>query len=148
MLDKTDLKIVSILQCNGRKSNADIAREIGMAPSAVLERIRKLEDKGVIRGYHADIDPRAVDLGVLAFIFVRAERSYSETSRDLAGIPEALAVHHIAGEDCYIVKVRAKDTEELGKLLEHRINGSDSVRSTKTTIVFATIKDLQKLPID
>src|SRR4029078_1365118 len=100
MIDDTDRQILTILQQNARTSNAQIAREIGMAPSAILERIRKLETSGVIRGYEARIDPEAVGLGLLAFVFVGSNDVVGEvtTAEILSQIPEVQEVHHIAGE--------------------------------------------------
>ena len=147
MIDDIDKQILTILQVNGRISNADIARNIGMAPSGVLERIRKLEDKGIIRQYFTDIDARSLDLNVLAYIFVKANKQMTDTATALAKIPAVLEVHHICGEDCYLVKVRSADTESLGRLLQEDINGISSVSSTKTTIVLNTIKESHVLPI-
>ena len=72
MIDGQDAVIVMILQKNARTSNAEIARQVGMAPSAVFERIRKLEERGVLKGFHAEVDPHAVGLPLLAFVFVRS----------------------------------------------------------------------------
>jgi Lrp/AsnC family transcriptional regulator, leucine-responsive regulatory protein len=120
-----------------------------MAPSAVFERIRKLEERGVITGYTARIDPHALGLGLLAFIFVRADEKLGapETEARLAEIPGAQEVHHIAGEDCFLVKVRASDTESLGRLLRERFGAIPTVRSTRTTIVLQTIKERPELPL-
>ena len=114
-IDGIDAEIARILQENARTSNAEIARQVGLAPSAVFERIRKLEERGAVRGFHADVDPHAVGLPLLAFIFVRSnERAGGVgTAERLARIPEVLEVHHIAGEDCFLVKLRAADTEAL-----------------------------------
>lgn len=152
MIDETDAKIMNIIQNDGRISNAEIARQVGMAPSGVLERIRKLEARGIIRGYETRLDPKALGLGVLAFIFVRvseadaAERMV-KTEERLMQIPEAQEVHHIAGEDCYLVKVRAASTEDLGRLLKERISTIESVRATRTTIVLGTLKESTHLPL-
>ncbi len=149
MLDDKDVEILSILQTDGRTSNAKIARQLGMAPSAILERLRKLESRGVIRGYQARVDPHWLGLGLLAFIFVRAEEGVwaQSTGAALAAIPEVLEVHHITGEDCYLVKVRAADPEHLGRLLRERIGAIPSVRSTRTTIVLGTEKEDSRLPV-
>src|SRR5574341_833488 len=108
MIDGIDLQILNILQQNARVTNADIARHIGMAPSAVLERMRKLETRGLICGYEARLNPKELGLGLLAFIFVRTDEGPGkpETGPLLAEIPEVQEVHHIAGEDCYLVKIR------------------------------------------
>jgi Lrp/AsnC family leucine-responsive transcriptional regulator len=147
MIDDTDRNILNILQADARISNAEVARQVGMAPSAVFERIRKLEERGVIQGYTARIDPSAVGLGLLAFVFVRAEEGLGapEAERRLAEIPEVLEVHHVAGEDCFLVKVRAADTESLGRLLRERFGTIETIRSTRTTIVLHTVKETTAL---
>jgi Lrp/AsnC family leucine-responsive transcriptional regulator len=149
MIDGIDSKIVNILQKNARVSNAEIARTVGLAPSAVFERIRKLEEKGIIRGYHADVDPRAVALGQLAFMFIRStDRPMAVgTAAQLAKVPEILELHHVAGEDCFLAKVRARDAEALGRLLRDRLSRIESITSTRTTIVLETVKEIVELPI-
>ena len=148
MIDEIDRQILNILQQNARTANAEIARQVGMAPSAVLERIRKLETRGVIRGYEARIDPEALGLNLLAFVFVRSDdRSGTSTGEVLAGIPEVQEVHHIAGEDCYLAKVRVRDAKTLGRLLRERFAGSGSVHSTRTTVVLESLRETTLQPI-
>jgi Lrp/AsnC family leucine-responsive transcriptional regulator len=149
VLDPTDLAILQQLQANGRISNADIARQLDMAPSAILDRIRKLEQRGIIQGYAARIDPAAVGLGLTAFILVRTEERVGTGTigQALAKIPEVLEVHHVAGEDCYLVKVRVRDTEGLSRLLRERFGRLRGVRNTRSTIVLATVKESQALPL-
>jgi Lrp/AsnC family leucine-responsive transcriptional regulator len=148
MIDDIDRNILNILQSDARTSNAEVARQVGMAPSAVFERIRKLEERGVITGYTARIEPHALGLGLLAFVFVRADEKLRapETERQLTAIPGVLEVHHIAGEDCFLVKVRAADTESLGRLLRERFGAIETIRSTRTTIVLQTVKETIELP--
>jgi Lrp/AsnC family transcriptional regulator, leucine-responsive regulatory protein len=149
-VDQLDLRILEILQANARETQADIARDIGLAPSAVLERVRKLEARGVIRGYSALIDPRALTLPILAFVAVRTDEAGSDEDRvaqALAQSPEVLEVHHVAGDDCYLIKVRARDAEHLGVLLRTRFGRIPGVRSTRTTIVLETVKETPRLPI-
>ena len=149
MNDDIDTVILTILQQDARTSNAEIARQVGMAPSAILERIRKLEARGVIEGYSARINARALDLGLLAFIFVRAdERLGAENAAEqLAAIPEVQELHHVAGEDCYLVKVRVANTDALARLLREQFAAIPSVHSTRTTIVLTTVKETAALPI-
>jgi Lrp/AsnC family leucine-responsive transcriptional regulator len=150
IIDGIDKQISLILQENARSSNSDIARQVGMAPSATLERLRKLESQGVIEGYKAHLNPKAVGLDLLAFVFIRANESVArsgEVGRDLARIPEVQEVHHVAGEDCYLVKVRTANTESLGLLLREKIGAIESVTSTRTTIVLSTVKETTDLPI-
>ena len=147
MIDVIDKQILTIMQADARTSNADIARSVGLAPSAVLERIRKLEERGVIRGYHADIDPRAVEFGLTAFVAVRtSECGVAEEA--LGSIPEVLEVHDVAGEDSYWLKIRTKNTDELGRILRERIKPIASVLGTRTTVVLKTFKESGAIPLD
>ncbi len=149
MIDGIDTSILTVLQSNCRTSNAEIARRVDLAPSAVFERIRKLEEKGVIRGYRADIDPKALDLGQLAFIFIRSNDRPGSAgmAQALAAIPEILEVHHVAGEDCFLAKVRACDAEAMGRLLRERLGRIASITSTRTTIVLEVVKETSALPL-
>lgn len=149
MIDDIDAEILDKLQQNGRETQADIARAVGLAPSAVMERIRKLEARGTIRGYTADLDPRVLDQHMLAFVAVRSVEGPAENgvAQQLAALPQILEVHHIAGDDCYLIKVRTKDAEALGVLLRTIIGRIPGVRSTRTTIVLETVKETSRLPI-
>ena len=150
MIDSTDRRILQLLQEDARTPNAELARRLGMAPSATLERLRKLEQQGVIAGYAARLDPARLGAGLLAFVFVRTEDAGANAERTeakLAAIPEVQEVHHVAGEDCFLLKVRTADTAALGRLLREQIGAIRSVRSTRTTIVLNTIKDVTTLPI-
>ena len=98
MIDEIDTNILNIVQQDARISNAEIARQIGLAPSATLERIKKLEEHGIIRGYAAEIDASEVGFGLTAFISVRTRECCNETDKLLSEIPEVLEVHDIAGE--------------------------------------------------
>jgi Lrp/AsnC family leucine-responsive transcriptional regulator len=150
MIDEIDRQILMILQQNARTSNAEIARQIEMAPSAVLERIRRLESRGVIQGYETLINPEALGLGVLAFVFVRSADFDGEakTAKLLSQIPEVQEAHHIAGEDCFLLKVRAKDSKTLGRLLRERIGSTGMVESTRTTIVLETLRESSRIPLE
>ena len=149
MIDETDRQILAILQDDSRTSNAEIARQVGMAPSGTLERLRKLEKRNIVRGYEARLCPRALGVDLLAFVFVRTDERVGEwpTAHRLAEVPEVQEVHHVAGEDCYLVKVRVRDTEELGRLLREDFSQIETIRSTRTTIVLETIKETLHLPV-
>jgi len=149
MIDEIDTRILTILHKNARTPNSEIARKIGMAPSAILERIRKLEEKGVIRGYTVSLDPAALDLATLAYILVRTRDGcwQGDTGEKLAAFPEVEEVHHIAGEDCFLIKVRAKDTNALGALLRDRFTEIDSIGATRTTIVLETVKEARGIAV-
>ncbi len=149
MLDEVDRQLLGLLQGDARMANAELARRVGMVPSGVLERVRKLEERGLILGYEARLDPRKLDAGLLAFLFVRSEERTGDSTfgEALAAIPEVLEVHDVAGEDCYLIKVRAADVEALGRLLRERIGAHPAIRSTRTTIVLRTIKESALVPI-
>jgi len=149
MLDSTDRKILMLLQDNARMSNAEIARRINKAPSAVFERIRKLEEQGVILGYRAEIDPKSLGFGLTAFLQVRCDEcAYQvDVAREIAGFPEVQEVHVVAGEDCYLVKARVKDTATLMRVMRERFGSMQAKAYAKTTIVLETIKETTTLPI-
>ena len=150
MIDDIDRQILTIVQRGARTNNAEIARAVGMVPSATLERLRKLEARGVIEGYETRIDPAAVGLELLAFVFVKTDERMGDTSAGdaLARLPEVQEVHHVAGEDCYLIKVRAESTEALGELLRSKLGAIPQVVSTRSTIVLKTIKESGILPLD
>jgi Lrp/AsnC family leucine-responsive transcriptional regulator len=147
-MDNKDIEILSSLQPDSTLSNSDLAKKLGMAPSAVLERVKKLEQKGIIVGYPTRINPDALNLKLLAFIFVKTSEGPGNASvaKQLAKLPEVLELHHIAGEDCYIVKVRTKNPQSLIHLMREKFK-IPNLLSTKTTIVLETLKETNQLPI-
>lgn len=148
-LDEVDRHILRALQANARTSNADIARELDMAPSAILERIRKLEQRGIIAGYEARLAPKALGLGLTAFVFARfsAAGGGAETDRALAAIPELSEIHHVAGEDCLLIKLRVRDTDDLSRVLG-QIKQQPELLQTRTTIVLSTAKESATLALE
>ncbi len=148
MIDDIDRNILNIMQQDARTSNVEIARQIGLAPSATLERIRKLEESKVIRGYAAEVDAAQVGFGITAFVFVRTKDCSDEADRILAEIPEVLEVHDIAGDDDYLLKICAKDAEDLSKILREKLKNVPNVVATRTTVVLQTIKETTALPIE
>jgi Lrp/AsnC family leucine-responsive transcriptional regulator len=150
MIDINDLKILKILQGQARAANAKLAERLKLAPSVVFERVRKLEAANIICGYEARVNAKALGLGQVAFVFVRADERTGKprAGEQLAKLPEVLEVHHVAGEDCYLLKVRVRDTEALGKLLREKIGAVKTVRSTRSTIVLSTLKETSQIPLD
>jgi Lrp/AsnC family transcriptional regulator, leucine-responsive regulatory protein len=149
MIDEIDTQILGLLQENARTTQTDIAKAVALAPSAVLERIRKLEARGAIREYVAAIDPHLVNRALLAFVSVKTNEYGPEqpSALALALIPEVMEIHHVAGEDCFLLKVRAKDAEHLGQMLRTQIASVPGVTSTRTTIVLETVKETSRVPI-
>jgi Lrp/AsnC family leucine-responsive transcriptional regulator len=150
MLDEISLKILNILQEKARIPNVDVARQVGLAPSAVLERIRKLEKQGIIDGYEVRLNPKQFAKNLVAFVNVKIEQHGDEIAvgDKLSLIPEVQEVHYVAGDDSFLVKVRVADTEELGRLIRDKITTIKSVHSTRTGIVLSTYKETAKIPID
>ncbi len=149
-MDEIDLHILTILQEKARIPNVEVAREVGMAPSAVLERIRKLEKQEIIDGYEVRLNPKRFRRSLVAFISVTpaTDADDSALGRQLAQLTEVQEVHQVSGEDGFLVKVRTADTQDLGKLLSHRIRTIPGVESTKTVIALSTIKETARIPID
>ncbi|MBO9618424.1 MAG: Lrp/AsnC family transcriptional regulator [Niabella sp.] len=149
-LDETDLNILRLLQEDARMTNVALANQLKMAPSAMLERVRKLEEKGVIRGYSAAIDPLMVDKELLVFIFIKTKDSFAndKSARALAAIPQVMEVHHIAGEDCYLVKARLSGPLELMELKRSKFSKISNIVSMRTTIVLETVKESAHISIE
>jgi Lrp/AsnC family leucine-responsive transcriptional regulator len=149
-LDRRDRAILRLLQGHARMANVEIARRVGLAPSAALERIRRLEQRGLLRGYEARLDAAALGLGVVAFVFVRTREPVRarRIERQMARLSEVLELHHIAGEDCFLVKVRTTDTSALSRLLREKIGAIAGVVATRTTIVLETQKETGCLPLE
>jgi Lrp/AsnC family transcriptional regulator, leucine-responsive regulatory protein len=149
MLDDISLNILKILQEKARIPNIEVARRVEMAPSAVLERIRKMERQGIIDGYEVRLNPERFDRRQIAFIEIqtRSVGDRPETGQELAAIPEVQEVHYVAGEDGYLVKIRVADTAELSTVIREKIAVINEVVSTRTTTVLQTYKETARIPI-
>lgn len=149
-LDRIDRRILNFLRQDGRMSLAAIAKEVGLSGPAVHERVRKLEQNGVIAGYSALIDPEALDRSHVAFVMVTLSEG-DEFAMDepivarICEEPDVLEFHRIAGQDCYLVKIRCATNKDMEQLLR-RIRSIHGVARTRTTIVLST--ELEKPCID
>jgi len=147
-LSDTDARLLAILQADGRRSYADLGMDVGMAGPSAHERVKKLEARGVIRGYSADVNPAALGLGVLAFIWVT--QAPGTVAADLMpafeAIPEIEECHHITGEADYLLKIRAADMEHLGRVVR-QIQTTEHVFATETDVVFTTGFEGRPLPV-
>ncbi len=143
------MKILKILQEKARIPNIEVSRKINLAPSAVLERIRKMESQGIIDGYEVRLNPQRFNCSQIAFIqvLISAQSDITSIGASLSQIEEVQEVHFIAGEDCYLVKTRTAGTPELDTLLRTKILSIDGVRSSKTFPVLSTAKETAQIPI-
>jgi Lrp/AsnC family leucine-responsive transcriptional regulator len=150
MIDEIGLKILNILQDKARIPNVEVARKIGMAPSAVLERIRKLEKQGIIDGYEVRLNPKRFNRSLVAFIYIQIDiqADHITVGPALSEISEVQEVHFVAGEDSYLIKVRVADTDDLQKFLKENIQVMKAVRSIRTNIVLTTLKETSRIPLE
>src|ERR671914_1538262 len=148
-MDSMDLKAISRLQTTGRESWTRLGKLLGVTGPAAAERVRRLEERGVIRGYAALLDPAAIGATLTAFVAVTLEhpkhrRAFLKRVDALAEIQEC---HHVAGDDDYLLKVRCSGTGHLDRVLSEELKGVAGVLRTRTTIVLATLKETTVLPL-
>jgi Lrp/AsnC family leucine-responsive transcriptional regulator len=150
MLDDISLQIIKILQEKARVPNSEVARQVGMVPSGVLERVRKLEKQGIIDGYEVRLNPERFGRSLVGFVFVTTAPGADEAAvgKALAKIPDVQEVHYVAGEDGFMVKLRASDTAMLDRIRREKIASLPQVRSTRTLIALATFKETARIPLD
>jgi Lrp/AsnC family leucine-responsive transcriptional regulator len=137
-VEDLDRQIVRLLAADGRRSFTDLAKDTGLSVSAVHQRVRRLEQRGVIRGYRADVDPEAVDLPLTAFVSIKPiDPAAADDAPDrLAHLGAIEACHSVAGEESYILKVRVGSPSDLEALLQE-IRAAANV-ATRTTVVLST----------
>lgn len=147
-LDEIDLKLLFFLQKRGRMKRNVLAEEVGLSVPAVSERMRKMEEAGVIKGYHAVLDARKVGLEVTAFIFLTSESSkfYGQIIDCAKAEEEVLECHAITGDGSHILKVRTPSTATLEKLLS-KIQAWPGVVQTRTDIVLSSPKESLEVPL-
>lgn len=135
-LDETDRKIIEILQEDGRISMKDLGKLIGLTSPAVSERIKRLENCGIISGYKAIINPDALGRNIKAFIHISlpGSQSYAEFLENAKSDPRIVECHHITGDDCSLLKVLVRDMQEL----ENVIDSIKKIGSTKTSVILST----------
>ena len=145
-IDDIDSKILELLQANGRMKRNAIAEVVGLSVPSVSERMRKLEERGVIMGYHAVADAKRLHFDITAFIRVGVDGSafYPEFVNAAVEIPEVQEVHSITGEGSHILKVRTRNTTSLERLLS-RVQSLPGVHGTSTSIVLSTFKETRTL---
>jgi Lrp/AsnC family leucine-responsive transcriptional regulator len=142
-MDALDYRILDMLQRDGRATQLELSRAVGLSQPAVAERIRKLEERGVIMGYAARVDAGKLGKDITAFIGVNIEhpKYFENFSKKVMAMPEVLEAHRVAGQDSYILKVKTQNTKTLDQLLVETLRTISGVTRTHTTIVLTSIKE-------
>ncbi len=148
-IDRTDLALLRTLQRQGRTKRNELAEEVGLSLPAVSERMRKLEERGVLEGIQAKLDPKLMGLDVAVFITVTVQSSsnYPEFLQAAQAHPEILEIHAITGDGSHLVKARTWNTSTLERLLS-TIQTWPGVRQTRTNVVLNTYKETMALPLE
>ena len=151
-LDRTDLRLLALLQRDGRASNTDLAAQVNLSPSACLRRIQRLEAAGVVAGYAARLEPQAVGLGLQAFVRVQLEKhGQAGIERFVEGVrgwDEVVACHALTGDMDYLLHVYVRDLEHFSRFLLDRLLGDGSgVADVNSSFVLRTVKAFAGLPL-
>lgn len=150
-IDQTDRKILEILQANAKITNAQLSKEIGLSPAPTLERVKKLENSGVIKSYHAKLDTGIIGLGVNTFVMVTL-KGHNKKNIDLFldeinRIEDVIECHHITGSGDFILRVIATDITAYQKLMLEKVSEIEVVDSLQSMIILSTFKDSKVMPI-
>ena len=150
-IDKTDKKILEILQRNAKITNAKLSKEIGLSPAPTLERVRKLEAKGIISGYNAKLDMSKIGLGVSTFVMVTLKGhnkknlvSFLDKIKDVNNVIEC---HHITGSADFILKVVSENIESYQELMLETVSEIEVTASLQSMVILSTFKDSKVMPI-
>lgn len=148
-IDALDLKVLSQLMQQARMTWADLATQLGLSAPAAADRVRKLEERGVIQGYVTKVNPDSLGYSLAAFIAVTLEhpRDREGFLAQVQALPEIQECHHIAGDGDYLLKVRCQGTQGLERLITDVLKEIPGVAQTRTTIVLSTVKETMALPI-
>ncbi len=150
-LDPTDRKILELLQTNSNITNAQLASEIGLSPAPTLERVKKLENAGVIKSYHAVVDQASIGLGVCTFVTVSLKGHNKENIdkfiKAISKIEEVVECHHVTGQADFIMKIVASDIPAYQSLMLEKVSNIEVVDNMQSTVILSTFKDSRVIPI-
>ena len=151
-LDRTDLKILDILQKDGRLSMTELAQRIGLSATPCTERVRRLEREGVITGYHARVNPRALGRPLLVFVELKlaakSNDAFERVKKELAFVPEVMECHLVSGDFDYLVKARLKEMNKYRQLLGEILQRLPASAESRSYVVMEEIKETLYLPTD
>jgi len=148
-VDEIDFKLIRQMMAQARITWSELASLLKLSAPATADRVRRLEERGVIRGYATLVDPKAVGCSLTAFIAVTLERPEHRTPflqqvQELAQVQEC---HHVTGDDDYLLKVRCRNTEDLERVISDNLKSLPGIVRTRTTIVLSTLKETSVLPL-
>ncbi len=150
-LDPIDRKILELLQANSNITNAQLAQEIGLSAAPTLERVKKLETAGVIRSYHAVVDPASVGLGVSTFVMATLKGHNKENiakfMNAIAEIKEIVECHHVTGSADFILKIVSPDIPAYQNLMVEKVTNIEVVDNLQSMVILSTLKDTKRIPI-
>jgi Lrp/AsnC family leucine-responsive transcriptional regulator len=151
-LDKIDRRILRELQRDGRLANVELAKRVGLSPTPCLERVKKLEDEGYIRGYHAHLDPVRLGAGLLVFVEIRLLRTatdvFDEFKRAVVVLPQVLECHLVSGDFDYLIKARVPDMAAYRRLLGETLLTLPHVSGSRSYAVMEEVKETLELEVD
>lgn len=149
-IDQTDRKILKILQANGKITNAKLSEEVGLSPAPTLERVKKLEQSGLIKSYHAELDTGLIGLGVQTFVQVTLKGhnkpNIEHFLEKINQIDEVIECHHITGSGDFILKVVAKDIASYQILMLEKVSDIEVVDSLQSMVILSTFKNSKVIP--
>ncbi len=149
-IDETDKKILKILQSNGKITNARLSEEIGLSPAPTLERVKKLEQSGLIKSYHAVVDTDIIGLGVQTFVQVTLKGhnkpNIEKFLKEINKIDEVIECHHITGSGDFILKIVAKDIASYQQLMLEKVSDIEVVDSLQSMVILSTYKNSKVIP--
>tara|TARA_B100000678_G_scaffold278594_2_gene273499 strand:- start:1306 stop:1770 length:465 start_codon:yes stop_codon:yes gene_type:complete len=150
-LDEIDRQLLQELQAEGRVTNVELARRVGLTAPPCLRRVRALEDEGVIRGYHADLEPSKLGFAIVVFAMVslksQAEESLREFEAAMQDLPEVREVHMLNGEIDFILKIVSRDLQSFQEFLTSKLTPAPNVASVKTSLTIRTSKYTPGVPL-
>ena len=151
-IDDIDKKILEILQSRAKITNAKLSEEIGLSPAPTLERVKKLENMGVITSYHAKLDTEKIGLGVTTFVLATLSghnrANIEGFIEEINKIPEVIECHHITGAGDFILKVISKDIASYQKLMLEKVSDIKQVDNMQSMVVLSTFKDSKVIPVN
>ena len=149
-IDKIDLKILRILQQDGRITNLQLSSQVGLSPAPTLERVKKLEKWGLIKSYHALVDENVLGIGIMAFIQVSLIRqinnSIEKFKTEISNIEEITECYQVTGEADYLMKIMVKDMQAFEKLISEKLSKIEEIGQMKTMMILSKTKDSKLIP--